>query len=151
MAGFSAEAVREIVRGHVRSRLGERVLRDADAAPAAVLAKFHHGLPRPIRCPDGSWIYHGPRVSAAIRRDLGWAVWRAGGWRPLADASSAEIDRLLADPAFWREADYEPPTCTDAGAQRLVARHAGREAVRQQSCGGRGPTGRLYALAAGAG
>ena len=146
MAGFNADAVREIVRSQIRARFGADALREIDAAPSALIATFHQGLPRPIPCPDGSWSYEGPAVSAAIRRDGAWAARRDGSWRAVSAVSSAEIDRLLADTAFWREADYDPPTCTDSGARRLVIRHGGRETVRQQSCGGRGLTARLFQL-----
>ena len=149
MAGFNAAAVREIVRGHVRARFGAAALADMDAAPAALMATFHQGLPRPIQCPDGSWTYEGPSVGAARRLDSGWIAWRHGGWRELPAATSGEIDRLLADPALWREPDYDPPSCTDVGAQRLVIRHGGRETVRQQGCGGSGLTDRLSELVLG--
>ena len=143
---FREEAVREAVEDLIRWRLGETALREANAAPAALMASFHQGLPRPIACPGGRWAYAPPAVSAAVRTADGWVRWRGEAREGYAPAVSAEIDRILADPAFWREPAFDRPTCTDAGAQRLIARSGTHGAVRQQSCSGGGLTRRLHQL-----
>jgi hypothetical protein len=150
IAGFDARRVREEVAGHVAARLGGDAARLAAAAATSVMATHHQGFPRPIQYADGTFGYEAPGANAVVKGTAGWAGWSASAERPVAAARGTEIDRILADPAFWAEPDHVPPTCTDAGARRLVVRHAGRIAVRQQSCGGEGLTGRLWELAFGA-
>jgi hypothetical protein len=145
--GFDPVQIRAAVECHVRIRHGAGIVSEANSAASSLMATAHQGLPRPIRRPDGSWDYQAPMIKAAVRGRTGWQTWRGGVLRPLPAASSAEIDSILSDPAFWAEPARVPPTCTDAGAQRLVVRHAGRQTVRQQSCGPSGLTGRLFALA----
>lgn len=149
-AGYSAAAVRDSVERLVAWRFGEEALRLARSAPSSILVTHHQGLPRPVRQPDGSWGYEPPGVNAIVRGGAGWSGWSGRTPRAVAAARAAEIDRILADPAFWAEPDHVAPTCTDAGARRMVVRHRGRTAVRQQGCGGQGITNRLWELAFGA-
>ena len=144
--GFDPEQVRREVICHVGLRLGPAAAEQALAAGSALMATYHHGLPKPLQRPDGSWGWEGPMANALILAGGGWKGWKAGAAKPLAPAPAAEVERILADPAFWREEAYVRPTCTDAGARRLVVRHGSRRTVRQQSCGGRGLTGRLFDL-----
>jgi hypothetical protein len=110
----------------------------------------HEGLPRPpVQQPDGSWRHPPPPANAVVRTSTGWIGWSGPRRQPVSAARAAELDRILADAAFWAEAPYHPPDCTDAGAQRMVVRHAGRTAVRHQSCSGSGLTRRLFELAFG--
>lgn len=148
-SGFSAAAIRDSVERMVAWRFGNEALRLAQAAPSSIMATSHQGLPRPVQNPDGSWGYDPPGVDAMIRGPGGWTGWAGAERVPVAAAKAAEIDRILADRAFWAEPDHVPPTCTDAGARRLVIRHQGRVTVRQQSCGSSGLTGRLWQLALG--
>jgi len=149
IAGFSADHVREWTARHVEYRLGPEALRLASSAATSVMVTHHQGLPRPVQNPDGSWGYEPPGANAMVRGPAGWTGWAGEESRAVAPARAAEIDRILADPAFWAEPDFVPPTCTDAGARRLIVRHRGRTAARQQGCGGTGLTGRLWELVYG--
>jgi hypothetical protein len=149
MPGFDEAAIRAAVLCDVAARLGSEALAEIRSAPSSVLVTFHQGLPRPVQRSDGSWTYEGPYVNAAIRVGGAWIGWRGANRQPLGSALSAEIDRILSDPAFWREPAYVPPACTDAGARRLVVAHDGRNVVRQQSCGGTGLSGRLFRIVLG--
>lgn len=146
MAGFNAAAVGEAVEADASARLGAEAVRLAAAAPASILVTHHQGLPRPVQNADGSWGYEPPGANAMIRGSAGWTGWVGSERRAVSAGKAAEIDRILTDPVFWAEQAYLPPTCTDAGARRLVVRHAGRLTVRQQACGGAGLTGRLWEL-----
>ncbi|HZF95887.1 MAG TPA: hypothetical protein VEZ20_13565 [Allosphingosinicella sp.] len=147
--GFDREEVRREVESHVAARLGGEAARLAAGASTSVMVTHHQGFPRPIQNPDGSVGYEPPGANAFVRGPAGWTGWAGAAQRPVAAARAAEIDRILADPRFWAEPDHVPPACTDAGARRLVVRHAGRTAVRQQGCGGQGLTGRLWELVFG--
>lgn len=149
MSGFNADHVREWTERHVEYRLGPEALQDARSAATSIMATHHQGLPRPVQNPDGSWGYEPPGANAMVRTSTGWSGWSGAERRAVAAARAAEIDRILADRAFWAEPDYVPPTCTDAGARRLVIRHAGRTTARQQSCSGQGLTNRLWELVYG--
>ena len=142
--GFDAAQIAREVECHVEARLGSAPVAELRSAGSALMATYHAGLPRPVQRPDGSWTYEGPMANALLVAAGTWRGWKSGRAQPLAPAAAAEVDRILADPAFWREEAYVRPTCTDAGARRLVVRHGARRAVRQQSCGGRGLTGRLF-------
>ena len=146
IAGFNADHVREWVRRHVAARLGPDAVRIAEAAEASVMATFIQGLPRPIQNADGSWGYEPPATNALVRERGGWLGWTGRERTTVSAAKAAEIERILADPAFWRERDYVAPSCTDAGAMRLVVRYRGRSVARQQSCSPVGLTGRLWRL-----
>jgi hypothetical protein len=148
-SGFNAAAIRDGVERLVAWRLGADALRLAQAAPSSILVTHHQGLPRPVRNPDGSWGYDAPGVNALVRGPGGWTGWTGRNRLPVSTAKAAEIDRILADAAFWAEPDHVPPTCTDAGARRMVVRHADRTVVRQQGCGGQGLTNRLWELVYG--
>ncbi|HEY0012754.1 MAG TPA: hypothetical protein VGB79_07865 [Allosphingosinicella sp.] len=144
--GFDPQQVRQEVEQHVAARLGPEAARLAAAASASLMATHHQGFPRPIPNAHGSVSFEGPGANAMVRGTGGWAGWSGTAQRPVASARTAEIDRILSEPAFWAEPDYAAPGCTDAGARRLVVRLAARTAVRQQSCGGTGLTGRLWEL-----
>lgn len=146
IVGFNKEAIRSEVEKDVGDVLGGEAVQLAKTASSSIMVTLHQGLPRPIQRANGSWTYEGPSAAVAIRTAQGWMAWRKEGHLPLSVAASEEIDRILADPEFRREPAYVEPTCTDAGAQRLVLRHLGRESVRQQSCGGSGLTYRLFRL-----
>jgi hypothetical protein len=149
IGGFSADHVREWTERYVEYRLGREALQLARSAPTSIMATHHQGLPRPVQNADGSWGYEPPGANAMVRGSAGWTGWAGADRRAVSPAKAAEIDRILADRAFWSEADYVPPTCTDAGARRMVIRHSGRVTVRQQSCGGVGLTNRLWELVYG--
>lgn len=146
MASFDGAAVRAEVEADVAARLGAEAVRLAAAAPSSILVTHHQGLPRPVRNADGSWGYEPPGANAMIRTTAGWRGWAGTESRAVSPAKAAEIERIFAEASFWAEPEVVPPTCTDAGARRMVLRHAGRVTVRQQSCGGVGLTGRLWEL-----
>lgn len=147
--GFDAAAIRAAVETDAAARLGADAARLAAAAPSSIVVTHHQGLPRPVQNADGSWGYDPPGANAVMRTAAGWTGWAGTERRPVSPAKAAEIERILADASFWAEPDVIPPTCTDAGARRLVVRHRGRTIVRQQSCGGVGLTGRLWELVYG--
>jgi hypothetical protein len=146
IVGYNAALIRAEAERNVGDRLGQHALRLATSSATSIMVTHHQGLPRPVQNPDGSWGYEPPGANAVIRTPAGWTGWTGRTQRPVAAARAAEIDRILADPRFWAEPNYVAPTCTDAGARRMVVRHAGRTVVRQQSCGGTGLTGRLWEL-----
>jgi hypothetical protein len=145
-SGFSPAAIRDSVERLVAWRLGDDALRLAQGSATSIMATSHQGLPRPVQNPDGSWGYEPPGANAMVRTSTAWIGWAGSERRPVAAQRALEIDRILADRAFWAEPDHVAPTCTDAGARRLVIRHQGRLTVRQQSCGSSGLTGRLWEL-----
>jgi hypothetical protein len=149
IVGYDAGRIRGEVERHVAARLGSEALRLALGARSSIMVTHHQGMPQPVQNADGSWGYAPPGANAAFRSASGWTGWSGTAPRPVAPGRAAEIDRILADRAFWAEADHVPPTCTDSGARRMVVRHAGRTAVRQQGCGGSGLTGRLWELVFG--
>ena len=149
MSGFNADHVREWTERYVEYRLGPEALRLVRSAATSIMATHHQGLPRPVQNADGSWGYEPPGANAMLRGSAGWTGWAGAERRPVSPAKAAEIDRILADRTFWAEPDHVRPTCTDAGARRLVIRHAARMTVRQQSCGRVGLTGRLWELVYG--
>lgn len=149
-AGFDAEGIAALVEQNVGERLGSEVLATARSARSSVMVLYHEGLPRPpVQQPDGSWRHPPPPANALVRTGAGWVGWSGARQQPVTAAKAVELDRILADPAFWAEAAYHPPDCTDAGAQRMVVRQAGRRAVRHQSCSGSGLTRRLFELTFG--
>jgi hypothetical protein len=56
------------------------------------------------------------------------------GWRRADSQAASELDRIIADPAFWSELAYTPP-CPDFGASLLLLKAPGRsETVRNSMC-----------------
>ena len=70
--GFDPEQVRREVVCHVGLRLGPAAADQALAAGSALMATYHHGLPKPIHRPDGSWGWEGPMANALILAGGGW-------------------------------------------------------------------------------
>jgi hypothetical protein len=132
--GPTVAEVRKVVEEKVVERLGAEALRQAQAARTSIVASSYQG-----RFESG-----GPRVTVAVRGSNGWTSWKSGRPAPLAAAAGAELDRLLADPAFWREAPFYPEMdCPDAGATMMIVRHRGQERVTRQGCTPAGLLGRL--------
>jgi hypothetical protein len=127
-------AIRQYVEGAIGDRFGADAVRQANAARTSVMAAS-------IRGHFGSG---GPNVNAVVRSASGWSGWRSGRAAPVSAATSAELDRLLADPALWAEPDRFPEMdCPDSGAHLLVIRHAGRSKISRQSCSPANRLGRL--------
>lgn len=132
--GPTAAQIREYVEGAVSDRFGQEAVRAANGAASSVMAASIRG-----RLGTG-----GPAVNVAIRRTEGWTGRLSGAQAPLTAAASREIDRILADRAFWAEPDRFPAyDCPDAGAHLLVVRHRGRVKITRQSCEPANLAGRL--------
>lgn len=141
---FDEAEVRTYVEQQVARKLGGKALAEAQAAPSSVMAVIQQSMPRPIQRPDGSWTYEGPWVNSVARTAQGWTGWKSGQSQPLPPSLGAELDRMLADPALWREPAYASGEgCLDGNAYSLVIRHSGRTKVARQICMPRGVTGRL--------
>jgi hypothetical protein len=131
---FNAEELEIHVRSQVLERLGTEALREASAARTSIMASSYQGR------------FHagGPRVKVLVRAPTGWFGWKSGGPVPLEAAAGAELDQLLANPNFWREAPFYPAMdCPDAGATMMVVRHSGRALVTRQGCTPAGLLGKL--------
>src|SRR3712207_4592841 len=87
----------EAIRGYVVGVVGDRFAAEtggrATAARGSVMAASIRG-----RFGAG-----GPEVNVAIREGAGWTGWRSGGQAPMPADAAREMDRLLADRAFWAE------------------------------------------------
>ena len=83
-------------------------------------------------------------MNVLVRGPASWMTWKSGRPAPLASAAAAELDRLLSNPALWREAPFYPEMdCPDAGATMMVVRHRGEERVTRQGCSPAGLIGQL--------
>lgn len=132
--GPTAAEIRTYVEGAVSDRFGAEAVRAANAAASSVMAGS-------IRGRFGSG---GPAVNVAIRGGQGWTGRLSGTEAPLAPAAAREIDRILAERAFWAEPDRFPAyDCPDSGAHLLVVRHRGRTKITRQSCEPADLAGRL--------
>ena len=132
--GPTAAQIRDYVEGAVGDRFGQDKVRAANSAASSVMAASIRG-----RFGTG-----GPAVNVAIRGAQGWTGRLSGTQAPLGAAASREIDRILADRAFWAEPDRFPAyDCPDAGAHLLVVRHRGRVKITRQSCEPANLVGRL--------
>lgn len=114
-------------------RFGQAALADALAAPAHLIAKRFAGmLPPPP--PGETMPEYVPPAALLMKGNGGWMVATASGWRHASADVAAEIDRVIADPAFWSE----PPTnlpCPDYGASLLLLKVPDRpETIRKSSC-----------------
>ena len=128
------EAIRGYVEGVVGDRFGAETVRRANSARSSVMAAS-------IRGRFGSG---GPDVNVAIRESAGWTGWRSGRQAAMPADAAREIDRLLADRAFWAEPNRHPAMdCPDSGAHLLVVRHQGRTKITRQSCDPANRVGRL--------
>lgn len=91
---------------------------------------------------------HSPAFNVLIREQTGWRSWRSGRPRPVPAALGAELDRALADPAFWREDGYVYGQPCPGKGRVMFALHRGRDKLSRQPCGPAGLAGRLADLAA---
>jgi hypothetical protein len=117
--------IRDYVEGAVLDRFGAEAVRAANRAASSIMAASIRG-----RFGTG-----GPAVNVAIRGPDGWVGPPSGTQALLSPAASREIDRILADQAFWAESNRFPAyDCPDSGAHLLVVRHRGRAKITRQSC-----------------
>jgi hypothetical protein len=126
--------VREDLLATAADRFGAAELSEARAAPAYLIVKRFIGMAPPP--PPGAGADWRPRPAAAllVRRAEGWMVATANGWRRADQTAAAELDQLIADPAFSSEPAYTPP-CPDYGASQLLLKVPGHsETVRNSLC-----------------
>lgn len=134
MRDFTRADIRKQVEQKVLETLGEDALRRGRDAPTSIMAVSYQG-----RFDTG-----GPRANVAVRDRAGWSGWKSSRPGAMAAAAGAELDRLLQDPAFWREEPFYPEMdCPDAGATMMVIWHEGRTRVTRQGCSPAGLTGRM--------
>ncbi len=134
--GPDPELVRSDILALLERRLGRSALERAVASADHILAV-------------GTWgeFASGTPLNVLTRSPVGWRSWVTGEPRPIPDVLGQEIDRILADPDFWRErgAFSRYADCT-GGAPAMIIRIAGRERVTRQVCKPSGLTGRLTQL-----
>jgi ketosteroid isomerase-like protein len=82
-----------------------------------------------------------------VRERGGWTARGDRQGKLLAAEVSREIDRILADPSFWREPAYDATQPCTGGARLMNVRHRGRARSSRQPCGPAGLTGRLAEIA----
>lgn len=135
-SGPNAALARSDVLSTARARFGEEALAQALASPGYLVVKRFAGFVAPP--PDAGPEWRAPTPSALLMRtNAGWSAATADGWRSLSAAASAELDGMLADPAFAREPAYTP-ACPDFGASLAVVKRPGaRESIRNAQCSGR--------------
>ena len=130
----SSAEIQRNVEQRVGEILGTEAVRQAQEASTSIMASSYQG-----RFDAG-----GPRVNVAVRGSANWLTWKSGRPTPLAAIAAKELDRLLGEPALWREAPFYPDMdCPDAGATMMVIRHRGRTVVTRQGCNPAGLLGRL--------
>jgi hypothetical protein len=115
-------------------RFGAATLAEARAATTHLVVKRFVGMGPPP--PPGAGADWRPTPAAAllVRRAEGWMVATGSGWRVADSEAASELDRMIADPAFWSEPAYTPP-CPDFGASLLLLKVPGRnETVRNSMC-----------------
>lgn len=125
----------EAILGYVEEVAGDRFGRDAVAqarrADSAIIA---------VAVP-GRFNAGGPHVNIALRSSGGWS---GIGGDSLPEDVGAEIDCLLASPAYAAEPDrYPEMDCPDSGASLLLIRHRGQVRTIRQSCMPANLSGRL--------
>jgi hypothetical protein len=134
LAAPTPEAIQGYAEEVAGDRFGPQAVAQASAALGSIIA-----VAVPGRFNGG-----GPRVNVATRGDGGWSGWGGGGPSPLPAEVSAEIDRLLAAPAFRAEPDrYPEMDCPDSGASLMVIRERGQVRTTRQSCMPANQIGRL--------
>ena len=138
-----AAAIRADIESELRDQLGAAAMAELRRAPAAVLLRRTVSLPRMIQQPDGRWLPERAGAVAAVRGPRGWIRIAPGERRAFDPSASREIDRLLAQRAFWTEPAFRPVRCTDPGGPNMIVRLGRRERVAVQPCGSEGLAGRL--------
>jgi hypothetical protein len=132
--GDDLELVRRDLIATASDRFGSKWVTEALASPTFVIAKRFAGMPPPP--PPGAgpdWVAPTP-TALLIKRQDGWIVATATGWRPARAEAAAELDQVLADASFWSEPAYVPP-CPDYGASLLLLKMPGRSAtIRKSTC-----------------
>lgn len=133
-SGADLQLVRQDLLATAVNRFGSGLLAEARAAPTHLMVKRFVGMaPPPPPGASGSW-RPVPAAALLARRAGGWSVATGTGWRPVNAELGAELDRAVADPAFWSEPAFTPP-CPDFGASLALLKAPGRaETVRNSTC-----------------
>jgi hypothetical protein len=133
-AETSLTVVRRDLFETAEERFGAALFETAREAPTYLIVKRFVGMaPPPPPGADVNWIPI-PAAAMLARRAEGWMVATRTGWRPADADAAAEMDRIIADPGFWREPAYTAP-CPDFGASLLLLKASGNaETVRNSTC-----------------
>jgi hypothetical protein len=132
--GADLKLVRQDLLATATDRFGSTLLAEARASPTHLIVKRFVGMapPQPPGA-SGDWRVI-PAAALLARRTGGWLVATGRGWRPANLEVGAELDRVVADPAFWSEPAYTPP-CPDFGANLLLLEVQEKaETVRNSTC-----------------
>jgi hypothetical protein len=133
-AEANLDRVRQDLLATAADRFGAAALAEARASPIHLVVKRFVGMPPPP--PPGASADWKPTPAAAllVKRAEGWMVATGTGWRRAYAEAGIELDRIVADPAFWGEPAYTPP-CPDFGAGLLLLKAPGHsETVRNSMC-----------------
>ena len=131
-AQISHQLQREVAR-----RLGPAAVGRMNRASSAIVVSGAYGeFPRDVP------------FNLLLREREGWTSWLTGRPRALAADIGAELDRLLADAAFWREDSFIYGQPCTGGARVMLVLHRGHNKTTRQPCGPAGLTGRLAEIAA---
>ncbi|QNM83276.1 hypothetical protein H8M03_02720 [Sphingomonas sabuli] len=114
-------------------RFGQARLDEALAAPATLIAKRFAGmLPPPP--PGETAPAYVPPAALLMKGADGWLKATATGWTPLKAEQAAELDAVIANPAFWSES-ASVQACPDYGSSQLLLKTPGNpETVRNSQC-----------------
>jgi len=126
--------VRQDLLATAGERFGATAVTEARGASTHLVVKRFVGMAPPP--PPGAGVDWRPTPAAAllVRRAEGWMVATATGWRRADQEAADELDRIIAEPAFWSEPAYTPP-CPDFGASLLLLKVPARdETVRNSTC-----------------
>ena len=132
-SGAGLELVREDLFATAADRLGAARVSEARAAATYLIVKRFIGMaPPPL--PGQPLSMPTPAAALLAKRDGGWMVATASGWRPAGAEAAADLDRIIGGAAFWSEPTFTPP-CPDFGASLLVLKVAEKpETVRNSTC-----------------
>lgn len=147
-AGFDRAAIERDLFLSARSRFGEAAIRRAFAADNYIFAKYYPGMmPPPPRGMPADWRPKFPFVLLFEEKGQ-WLAATPSGVRPANAPAMDKVRAALSDGRFWRQPNWTPPRCTDAGASLLLIKVKGRrEALRRGSCGETELTQRLVLAA----
>lgn len=133
-SGADLALVRQDLLTTAADRFGRAALGWARRAPTHLIVKRFVGMAPPPPPGAGSDWRLTPAAALLVRRGGEWLVATGTGWRAAPAEIVAELDRAVADPAFWSEPSYTPP-CPDFGASLLLLKVPGKtETVRNSTC-----------------
>src|SRR5215212_6523749 len=92
---------REDLLATAADRFGAAALSEARAAPAHLVVKRFVGMAPPPPPGAGADWKLTPAAALLVRRAEGWVVATGTGWRRADQEAAAELDTIIAHPAFW--------------------------------------------------